>query len=353
MKIIGKTTFSLLFLLVATLLTASQSHAQERMTRAEYIAKWRHIAIDNMETYGIPASITMAQGLLESGAGNSELARKSNNHFGIKCKSTWTGDKVYHDDDAKGECFRAYPTVEESYEDHAEFLNVNKRYESLFAYDITDYKSWAHGLKAAGYATAPDYAERLIKLIEEEHLYLLDQTDGTTLYDNYMADKLGITTSEPTPKSGSEPQPAPQPAPTVTRDMTTAYSDRGIDPDNFRVTINSHHGYNVYKTNGAHYIIAKEGDDYAKLGKLFEMSASTLRRFNDVGSATEPSAGDIVYIERKSARWKGSNLLHTVTSGETLHTLSQVYGVRLDQLSKLNRIRPSDPLSEQQTIKLR
>ena len=127
MKIIGKTTFSLLFLLVATLLTALQSHAQERMTRAEYIAKWRHIAIDNMETYGIPASITMAQGLLESGAGNSELARKSNNHFGIKCKSTWTGDKVYHDDDAKGECFRAYPTVEESYEDHAEFLNVNKR----------------------------------------------------------------------------------------------------------------------------------------------------------------------------------------------------------------------------------
>lgn len=352
MKIIGKTTFSLLFLLAATLLAASESYAQERMTRAEYIAKWRHIAIDNMETYGIPASITMAQGLLESGAGNSELARKSNNHFGIKCKSTWTGDKVYHDDDAKGECFRAYPTVEESFEDHAEFLNVNKRYESLFAYDITDYKKWAHGLKAAGYATAPDYAERLIKIIEEEHLYLLDQNDGIALYDSYMEEKLGIATPKQKPEN-SEKQPEPQPAPAVVRDMTTAYADRGIDPDNFRVTINSHHGYNVYKTNGAHYIIAKEGDDYAKLGKLFEMSASTLRRFNDVGSATEPSQGDIVYIERKAARWKGSNLMHTVISGETLHTLSQVYGVRLDQLSKLNRIRPSDPLNEGQTIKLR
>ena len=118
----------------------------------------KSIAVAHMERYGIPASITMAQGILESDCGNSRLSIMSNNHFGIKCKRNWTGEKVYHDDDAKGECFRSYPTVEASYQDHAEFLDTQPRYDSLFAYSPTDYKSWARGLKAAGYATAPDYA---------------------------------------------------------------------------------------------------------------------------------------------------------------------------------------------------
>ncbi len=353
MNFIGKTTFLLVILASITLTAPQTGVAQERMTRAEYIAKWRHIAIEHMETYGIPASITLAQGLLESSAGNSERARKSNNHFGIKCKSTWTGDRVYHDDDAKGECFRAYPTVEESYEDHAEFLNTNKRYDSLFAYATDDYMSWAHGLKAAGYATAPDYAERLIKLIEDERLYLFDRAGGTEQYDTYMTEALGIKPStESTAPTAAEPAPA-EPAPAVVKDVTVAYAERGIDPDNFRVTINSHHGYNVYKTNGAHYIIAKADDTYDTIGKLFEMSASTLRRFNDVGSSTRLSEGDIVYIERKQARWQGSNLQHEVVAGETMHTIAQVYGVRIDQLSKLNRIRPSDPLAAGQLLRLR
>ena len=349
MKIFGKTTFSLFILTTIVLATPQQGVAQERMTRAEYIAKWRHIAIDHMETYGIPASITLAQGLLESASGNSELARKSNNHFGIKCKSTWTGDRVYHDDDAKGECFRAYATVEESYEDHADFLNANKRYDSLFSYATDDYQSWAHGLKAAGYATAPDYAERLIKIIEDEHLYLLDRADGMNLYDDYMAEKLDIAP----PIASTTEQSVEIAAPAEIKDMTTAYSDRGIDPDNFRITINSHHGYNVYQTNGAYYVIAKGNDSYDSIGKLFEMSASTLRRFNDVGASTMLSEGDIVYIERKQARWQGSNIQHTVTAGETMHTISQVYGVRINHLAKLNRIRPSDPLTEGQLLRLR
>lgn len=340
---------------VGYLMSLGTATAQERTTREEYVVKWRHLAIDNMEVYGIPASITMAQALLESNAGNSHLSRTSNNHFGIKCKSTWTGDKVYHDDDAKGECFRAYPTIAESYTDHAEFLNSNKRYESLFAYDTDDYRSWAKGLKSAGYATAPDYAERLIKLIEDEHLYLLDQKDGVKLYDDYIASKLGIvpTPSAPTEEPSEEPTEPKRDNDTHRYGEGTAYADNGVDPNNFRVTINAHHGYNVYRTNGSHYIVAKAGDSYEALAKLFELSASTLRRYNDVSSGAQLSEGDVVYIERKASRWKGEAAFHTAKRGETMHYLSQTYGVRLDQLSKLNRIRTSDPLADGQTIKLR
>lgn len=165
-------------LLAGILLTAFGSlRAQVRQTREEYIDRYKSIAVAHMERYGIPASITMAQGILESDCGNSRLSIMSNNHFGIKCKRNWTGEKVYHDDDAKGECFRSYPTVEASYQDHAEFLDTQPRYDSLFAYSPTDYKSWARGLKAAGYATAPDYAQRLCRIIEEAQLFLLDQPE--------------------------------------------------------------------------------------------------------------------------------------------------------------------------------
>ena len=162
MKFSHKAIVALLFSLVIIEI----SHAQVRQTREEYIDKYKAIAVAHMERYGIPASITMAQGILESDCGNSRLSIMSNNHFGIKCKRNWTGDKVYYDDDAKGECFRSYPSVEASYRDHAEFLDSQPRYDSLFAYSSDDYKSWARGLKAAGYATAPDYAQRLTRSIE-------------------------------------------------------------------------------------------------------------------------------------------------------------------------------------------
>ena len=169
--------------------------AQTRQTREEYIARYKHIAIDHMERYGIPASITMAQGILESDSGNSNLAKSSNNHFGIKCKTGWDGRKVYHDDDEKGECFRAYDSVEESYRDHADFLDQSPRYDSLFAYSSTDYRSWARGLKAAGYATAPDYAQRLTKIIEDNQLYLLDKEGGAELYTEHIKAEQGLNES--------------------------------------------------------------------------------------------------------------------------------------------------------------
>ena len=207
------------------------SRAQVRQTREEYISRYMPIAIAHMERYGIPASITMAQGILESDCGNSLLSMKSNNHFGIKCKRNWTGDKVYHDDDAKGECFRSYPSVEASYRDHAEFLDSQPRYDSLFAYSSDDYKSWARGLKAAGYATAPDYAQRLIRIIEENQLFLLDRPDGAA------ALRLAL-----------RPETRPRRVVLVAEQRGGTGPDRGaaVDPDNYRVTINAHQGYNVY-----------------------------------------------------------------------------------------------------------
>ena len=160
--------------------TASAETADDRYIL--YINTYSQMAVDQQAQFGIPASITLAQGLLESAAGRSTLAREGNNHFGIKCKSNWTGERVYHDDDAKGECFRAYPSVEASYEDHAEFLDRQPRYDSLFCYAATDYRSWARGLKAAGYATAPDYALRLVRIIENNRLYLFDREGGERLY---------------------------------------------------------------------------------------------------------------------------------------------------------------------------
>ena len=337
-----------------------------KLTPQEYIYKWRHIAIEHQELYGIPASITMGQAILESGFGNGYLARVANNHFCIKCKSTWTGVTITHADDRPDDCFRVYESGEASFRDHAEFLSEGKRYEFLFAYDDDDYKNWAKGLKKAGYATAPDYAERLIGTIERYNLQLLDGKNGIEAYDKYIAKEYNMNPAELAPKSeaegksegdvkasGEKEAKKEAKSDAKVQDMTLAYADKGIDPNNFRVTINSHHGYNVYLTNDAHYIIAKEGDTYAKLGELFHINAQTLRKFNDQKGGAEPKAGDVVYVERKLSRWMGGDLFHTVAEGETLHFISQLYGVRLQQLSKLNRVRENAELRVGQQICLR
>jgi hypothetical protein len=142
----------------------------QRLTIEEYVEQFKDVAMNEMRRSGVPASITLAQGILESENGNSELVKKSNNHFGIKCKSNWTGESVTHDDDANGECFRAYTNAGDSYRDHSDFLKANQRYASLFKLDAADYAGWARGLKRAGYATNPRYPELLIKYIEQNNL---------------------------------------------------------------------------------------------------------------------------------------------------------------------------------------
>lgn len=335
-----------------------------KLTPEEYIYRWRSTAVDNMEVYGIPASITMAQAILESGFGNGYLARVANNHFCIKCKKSWTGRTITHADDRPDDCFRVYDTAEESFADHADFLCSGKRYEFLFAYDITDYESWAKGLKKAGYATAEDYAERLISVVERYNLSLLDQKNGIALYDEYLAEQFGVkptvvadATAATQQNAGAETaleegsQGSNMGAGTASTRI--AYSDRGVDPNNYRVTINSHAGYNVYRTNGTFYIVTNEGDTYEHIGELFDISPRLLRKFNDVKKPAQPQANDILYIEPKMADWDGEEMFHSVASGETLYTISQMYGIRLKALKRLNKAYKNKELVVGQNIRLR
>ena len=327
-----KAISALLLAVIVCATAAAQKRA--RMTREEYIDRYKRIAVAHMERYGIPASITMAQGILESDCGNSTLSLSSNNHFGIKCKRNWTGERVYHDDDERGECFRKYPDVESSYADHAEFLDSQSRYDSLFAYSPTDYRSWARGLKAAGYATAPDYAERLIRIIEESRLYLLDSDDGLRLYasqtsgreETWFADNSSV---------GS-----------------VAETDR-IDPDDYRVTINARQGYNIYRSNGLFYVTAKEGDTYASIGSIFRLSAKNLRRFNDRRAGDEPAKGEVVFIQKKRRQWDGNMHFHVALEGETLRSVAQSCGVQLRSLARMNRLKPDSPISKGDRLRIK
>lgn len=335
MIISRKAIYFLLLLLLPAALTA-----QTRITKEEYVDHYKSIAVTHMERYGIPASITMAQGLLESDAGNSWLSRNSNNHFGIKCKRGWEGEKIYYDDDAKGECFRCYPSVEASYRDHAEFLDSQPRYDSPFAYSNTDYKSWARGLKGAGYATAPDYAQRLVKLIEDNQLYLLDQPDGERRYAARFNSPLDANNPDEWFSGQSS--------------VGQATASEGlVDPDNYRVTINAHNGYNIYQTNGIYYVLAKEKDTYEQIGKNFRISARNLRKFNDVGKNIQPIAGEVVYIDRKKRRWEGNALHHIVLEGETAYSIGQSYGIRTRSIEKMNRLKAGDTLEKDRQIRIR
>ena len=273
------------------------SQAQTRNKQYEdYIKKYRELAVDEMKKYHIPASITLAQGLLESGAGQSTLARKSNNHFGIKCGSDWNGKTVRHDDDARGECFRAYKHPKQSYEDHSKFLAGRPRYSSLFKLKITDYKGWARGLKKAGYATNPRYADQLIDIIE---LYDLDKYDK----------KGGLKWMKENPNP-----------------------------------------HQPYIANELLYIIVRAGDSWKSISKEFDISQKKLRKYNDLYKGYALQVGDIIYLEEKNKRADKEHIIHVLRAGESMHSISQKYGVRLKNLYKLNKMDAEDPSPEVGTI---
>ncbi len=317
-----------------SLLAVGSLSAQSRQTRQEYVARYKQITIDHMEKYGIPASITMAQGILESDCGNSTLSKSSNNHFGIKCKSNWTGRTVKYDDDAPNECFRAYDSVEESYKDHAEFLDNSPRYDSLFAYSSSDYQRWARGLKAAGYATASHYADLLIKIIEDEQLFLLDKDNGGELYANRHK------------KEESKSDKA--------TDTEATTPEGGIDPNRYGVTINAHKGYNIERSNGLYFTRAKSGDSIESIAATFEIGKNNLHRFNDLKRGASIKEGDIIFIERKNSKWEDDDKRsHQAVNGETLYSISQKYGIRLSRLARLNNIKSNSTIKPSQIIKLK
>lgn len=309
----NNTTMKRSFLLIGILTGAFYSSAV-KLSKHDYVSIWKDVAIGEMLDHKIPASITLAQGILESGSGNSLLAVEGNNHFGIKCHG-WTGEKIYKDDDAKNECFRKYDSADESFEDHSDFLLKHERYADLFSYDITDYKNWAKGLKKAGYATNPKYADLLIELIEDLELYQYDTYQSLDPLAELLAENVG-----------------------------TNYSDMK--------EMNDHQVYvNAKKVR---YVVAKKGDTFYQVAKEFGLNLAQLHRYNSFPKDKDCLVeGDIVYIMPK----KRASLFkkETVSIEQPMHVqeISQKYGVSEKTLKRLNRFADDNLVSEGEIVTLR
>lgn len=309
---------TILILLFVTLFANSQT----KMSRREYIDTYKEIAIREMHRSGIPASITMAQGCLESSNGNSTLAKKSNNHFGIKCKSDWKGARVYHNDDKLNECFRKYPNVEDSYIDHTNFLVENPRYAYLFKISSKDYNAWAKGLKAAGYATDPKYAQHLIKIIEDEELFLLDDVKPGELPRHDILAEQGKRydpneTKNKLKKKGEE--------------ILESIEDLQVDPFGRRP---------VKTLNGLDIIYVEGGDTYESIAREFNMKEWEIYFYNDLQKgAKQPVANTFLYLQRKHYVAQKGNNTHVVLPQESMWSISQKYGIKLSRLYRLNRMK--------------
>ena len=277
------------------LLILSNSIFGQEISRKEYIEKYASLAVKQMHQYKIPASITLAQGILESNNGNSRLAVKANNHFGIKCHG-WEGKKIFADDDKKNECFRNYKNVLESFVDHSLFLNKYSRYEFLFNYKITDYKSWAKGLKKAGYATNSKYPELLIKIIEENKLY---QFDKEKIDENLISGKRNI----------------------------------------------------YMHPNKIKYVISQNQETYETIAKSLNIKLKQILKYNDDNNLSVLKVGTKVFIQPKRNRSKQRT--HVVNKGEDLRSISQTYGIKMKSLKKRNELILRNGLNNGDKLRLR
>lgn len=417
-----------------------------------YIDTYKELAINKMYEYKIPASITIAQGIFESACGKSHLAVDGNNHFGIKCHKEWTGDTILIDDDELQECFRKYERVEESYDDHSQFLKTRQRYANLFTLDVMDYPGWARGLKAAGYATNPQYADRLISIIERFHIAYLDTLYQQRLqagyFKNYpevhpeqMAEFSYVNqyaqaqpTVAPQPAVAEKPaepsqqrtvQPANQPEPASAKPQTHRLNTHKVHakpshkknpketstpPANHKSpetkpNTNTNNANNnqpakpaeqkptvpkqeqqpaqptatatstqptvftakkgdftpyvdypftereVYVNNNTLFILAEEGDTYAKIARDVQLPEKKIKKFNDLTGAAKPIPGEVVYIEKKAK--SGEQPTYTVQNSETLRYIAQKTGIRLQKLCDFNGGSPDTPLKKGRIIKLK
>ncbi len=284
--------------------------AEYRLSATEYIEKFKEDAVKEMLLHGVPASITLAQGMLESGNGNSALAIYANNHFGIKCHAEWTGMTYIHDDDKKNECFRKYNSVLESFTDHSLFLKSRDRYSFLFKLQVTDYKGWAHGLKQAGYATDPQYAYRLIEIIEKHNLNDLD--------------KMVYVPSKKDPQN------------TITPSQNISVRD----------------GLKVKKNNQREYVVARKGDTYKKLADELDMGLWQLYKYNEKGKDAVLVPGEYVYLQPKRKQSENQDF-HIVKKGETMHAISQRHGIKLKYLYRWNNMEFGTQPQPGQKLKLK
>ncbi len=303
-------SFIILTLFISNIVYIQGQGQKQKQTRLpsfeEYIHKYKDIAIRQQKEYKIPASITLAQGLLESGAGNSRLAVKGNNHFGIKCKEEWRGGRMYHDDDAKDECFRTYKTAEESYTDHSLFLAKRKYYVSLFDLDIYDYKGWAYGLQKCGYATDKSYGDKLVRLIEAYELHKYDKAKSVekrSIDDDIYEIKLN----------------------------SPEYDKKHPEITNWR--------RRIHESNGIHYITAQTNDSYEIIAYDTHMKLKRLLKYNEVTKDYKLKNGDIVYLQGKKKQASKEYNTHIVKEGESLYTISQLYGIKLKSVYKLNKLK--------------
>ncbi|MCU0457936.1 MAG: glucosaminidase domain-containing protein [Bacteroidales bacterium] len=334
MKNIALYTFLAFILLLASCSSSrraarsSEPLGPARDYAIDYLSKYGSLAVSEMKRTGIPASITLAQGMLESNYGRSRLATQGNNHFGIKCHSSWTGRKIYHDDNRRGECFRVYSSAEESYIDHSEFLVSGSRYRDLFRLSPTDYKGWAHGLKKAGYATDPKYPELLIRKIEEYRLWAYDTGEavsaGVRQPDSGSPPVTGGSEAAKTAATSAPSQPSPA------RTVPSRETEEPIK------VIRLDTGKKTLENNNVEYIIVEEGDTYESLADRHQLLSWEITRYNDLPSGSVLSPGQVIYLQPKRSKAAQGFSVHVAEAGETMYSISQKYAVRLSSLYKMN-----------------
>jgi len=311
------------FLWFSLLIFVLPALAQNKISTEDYIDTYKEIAMKKMVEYKIPASITLAQGILESGSGNSRLATKANNHFGIKCHKGWTGKSIRVDDDEKNECFRSYRKAEESFHDHSLFLTQRSRYADLFTLEITDYKAWAKGLKKAGYATNPRYPELLIRIIERHDLAKYDKQALSGKRDKNKTKKPAIVVTEIPPEKSD-----------------------------FKVVDKAESGRFIHENNRIKLIFAKEGDEMSSLAQELNMYSWQFAKYNDLPRNAELKAGQVIYLHKKKRKSKAFHY-HSLRSGESLWDVSQIYGIRLKRIYKMNDLDEGAKPTAGTAIKLR
>lgn len=300
----------------------------QTITGDQYIQMYKDLAIREMKRMGVPAAITLAQGMLETENGNSDLVKKSNNHFGIKCKSTWTAEGVSHDDDAPGECFRTYKDVEGSYRDHSNYLRGNDRYAFLFKLDPRDYKGWAYGLKKAGYATNPKYPEILIKNIEQNNLqqYTLAAVNEVPFFD------ASRYQSDPEEKAFDE----------ITKGKGTAGNSTDILPTVHKEKIVINGSNAIFETKGRS-LLAIATENNINLNKLLE--------YNDLENDGLLKADQYIFLQKKSK--EGDKDFYIVQNNESLYDIAQENGIRLQNLLEYNNLKPDENIYPGSKLNLR
>ncbi len=315
---------------VLPMLAAAQS-VQEK-----YIAQYSDIAVQEMLRSGIPASITLAQGILESGAGLSPLAVEGKNHFGIKCHKDWTGPTMHQDDDLKGECFRVYSSADQSFRDHSDFLRYRDRYKFLFDLDRTDYKAWAYGLKQAGYATDPKYPAKLIKYIEDYNLARFD-----------------IVTEAEEAELPEAPNKIEEPValrPSVAPTLVSTEKETVQPSEDYSFALSR----KMFSLNGVPFVYAMEGETYESIAKAHHLFRWEILKYNDLEKGAVPQPGEIVYLQiKKNQAPKGLDMYIVAEDGESFHAICQRFGVREKAIMKLNGFTAPVELREGDTVKLR